>query len=160
MTDSLTEPRPRSGWRPWSRRTPRAADLAVGILLLVLGAGRLVLDSVLGHDMDVWAAQGHQGQIDSADLAYMARIQGFLMTVLVVSVVALVFRAPWTALTQLLAAALAGALLTTAQHSWDRSHPDPAGRASEGEASHHRENTAVRIPGGMSPASTQHADAA
>ncbi|GGS22040.1 hypothetical protein Snoj_23100 [Streptomyces nojiriensis] len=157
MTDSLTEPRPRHGRRPWSRRTPLAADLAVGIPLLLLGAGWLALDFMLGHGMEVWAAQGDQDRIEAADLAYMARIQDFLVTVLVVAVIALVFRARWTAMSQLFAASLAGALLVIAQHNWDRDHPGPADTASEGAGSHYRENNGFRIPGDMSPASAQDA---
>ncbi|MFD7785861.1 DUF6234 family protein [Streptomyces nojiriensis] len=157
MTDSPTEARPRYGWRPWSRRTSLGADLAIGLPLLLLGAGWLALDYMLGHGLEVWAAQGDQERIDAADLAHMARIQEYLVAVLVVAVLALVFRAPWTALTQLLAAALAGALLMLAQHYWDRSHPGLSGSASEGTAPHYRENNGFRIPGEMSPASAQDA---
>lgn len=123
MTTSSTEPRRRRGRRPWSRRTPRAADLAIGIPLLLLGAGLLVLDAMFGHGLEIWAAQGDLGRIETADLAYMARLQNFLVVVLVVAVLALVSRAPWTVLSQVLAAILAGVMLTAAQHSWDRSHP-------------------------------------
>ncbi|PWK63078.1 hypothetical protein BCL76_12322 [Streptomyces sp. CG 926] len=157
MTDSLTEPRLRRGRRPWSRRTSRGADLTIGISLLLLGVGWLALDYMFGHGMEVWAAQGDRERIDAADLAHMARTQDYLVAMLVVAALALVFRAPWTALSQLLVAALAGALLVTAQHSWDRSHPSPAGAASQGAASHYRENNAFRISGEMSPASAQDA---
>ncbi|MGW6864159.1 DUF6234 family protein [Streptomyces sp. NPDC054904] len=157
MTDSLTEPRPRSGWRPWSRQTSRGADLTIGILLLLFGVGWLALDYMFGHGMEVWAAQGDRERIDGANLAYIARTQHYLVAVLVIAVLALVSRARWTVLSQLLAAALAGALLVTAQHSWDRSHPGPAGTASEGAASRYGENNAFRIPGEMSPASAQDA---
>ncbi|MFD9480762.1 MULTISPECIES: DUF6234 family protein [Streptomyces] len=156
MIDSLTEPRSRRGWRPWSRRTSLGADLAIGIPLLLLGVGWLALDYMFGHGLEVWAAQGDLDRIDAADLAHMARIQDYLVAVLVVAVLALVFRARWTVLTQLLAAALAGALLMFAQHSWDRSHPGPAGAAPEG-TSRYRENNGFRIPGDMSPASAQDA---
>lgn len=157
MTDSPTGPRPRRGLRPWSRRTPLAADLAIGIPLLLLGVGWLALDFMLGHGMEVWAAQGDQERIDAADLAHLARIQNFFVTVLVIAVVALVFRARWTVLSQLSAAALAGALLIIAQHDWDRDHPSPAGAAPEGASSRYRENNGFRIPGDMSPASEQDA---
>ncbi|WP_328965341.1 DUF6234 family protein [Streptomyces virginiae] len=153
MTDSLTEPRPRRDWRLWSRRTSRGADLTIGIALLLLGVGWLALDYMFGHGLEVWAAQGDRERIDAADLAYLARLQDYLVAVLVVAVLALVFRARWTVLTQLLAATLAGALPMLAQHYWDRSHPSPAGTASEGAASRHGENNAFRIPGEMSPAS-------
>ncbi|WP_308296922.1 DUF6234 family protein [Streptomyces sp. ISL-44] len=99
---------------------------------------------------------GDQDRIDAADLAYMARVQDYLVAMLVVAVLALVFRVRWTVLSQLLAATVAGALLMTAQHLWDRSHPSPAGTASEGTASHYRENkNAFRTPGEMSPAGAQ-----
>ncbi|WP_234314222.1 MULTISPECIES: DUF6234 family protein [unclassified Streptomyces] len=157
MTTSSTEPRRSPGRRPWSRRTPRAADLAIGIPLLLLGVGWLVLDAVLGHGMEIWAAQGQQSRIETADLAYLARLQEFLVVALVVAVLALVFRAPWTVLAQVLAATLAGALLTAQQHSWDRSRPDSAAAVSEGAGSRHRENNGFRMPGEMSPASAQDA---
>ncbi|WTQ07386.1 DUF6234 family protein [Streptomyces virginiae] len=157
MTASSTEPRRRRGRRPWSRRTPRAADLAIGIPLLLLEAGSLVLDAMFGHGLEIWAAQGNSGQIETADLAYMARLQNFLVVVLVVAVLALVSRAPWTVLSQVPAAILAGVMLTAAQHSWDRSHPGPTGSASEGAVSRYRENNAFRMPGEMSPESAQDA---
>ncbi|MFB6482796.1 DUF6234 family protein [Streptomyces virginiae] len=136
-----------------SRRTPRAADLAIGIPLLSLGAGWLVRDAMSGHGLDIWAAQGDLGRIETADLAHMARIQTFL----VVALLALVSRAPWTVLSQVLLAIPAGVVLTAAQHSWDRPHPDSTGSVPEGEGSRHRENNAFRMPGEMSPASTQDA---
>lgn len=80
-----------------------------------------------------------------------------LVAMLVVAVLALVFRVRWTVLSQLLAATVAGAPLMTAQHFWDRSHPSPAGTASDGTASHYRENNAFRIPGEMSPVGAQDA---
>ncbi|MFF1373611.1 DUF6234 family protein [Streptomyces virginiae] len=140
-----------------SRRTPRAADLAIGIPLLSLGAGWLVWDAMSGHGLDIWAAQGDLGRIETADLAHMARIQTFLVVVLVVALLGLVSRAPWTVLSQVLLAILAGVVLTAAQHSWDRSHPDSTGSVSEGAGSRHRENNAFRMPGEMSPASAQDA---
>ncbi|WP_237545957.1 DUF6234 family protein [Streptomyces sp. SID1046] len=106
-----------------------------------------------GHGLDVWAAQGDLGRIETADLAHMARIQTFLVVVLL----ALVSRAPRTVLSQVLLAILAGVVLTAAQHSWDRSHPDSTGSVPEGAGSRHRENNAFRMPGEMSPASAQDA---
>ncbi|MCX4960245.1 DUF6234 family protein [Streptomyces virginiae] len=115
----------------------------------MLGAGWLALDYMFGHGLEVWAAQGDRERIDAADLAYLARLQDYLVAVLVVAVLALVFRARWTVLTQLLASTLAGALLMLAQHYWDRSHPSPTGTASKGAASRYGENNAFRIPGEM-----------
>lgn len=130
-------------------------DLAIGVPLLLLGAGWLVSDAMFGHGLDVWAAQGHLGRIETADLAYMARLQNFLVVVLVVGLLALVSRAPWTVLSQALVAILAGVVLTAAQHSWDRSRPGSTGSAAEGAGSRYRENNAFRIPGEMSPVSAQ-----
>ncbi|MFE5864606.1 DUF6234 family protein [Streptomyces virginiae] len=140
-----------------SRRTPRAADLAIGIPQLSLGAGWLVWDAMFGHGLDIWAAQGDLGRIETANLAHMARIQTFLVVVLVVALLALVSRAPRTVLSQVLLAILVGVMLTAAQHGWDRSRPDSTGSVSEGAGSRHRENNAFRMPGEMSPASTQDA---
>ncbi len=157
MTDSPTEARPRRGWRPWTRRTSRAADLALGMPLLLLGVAWLVLDYMFGHGMEVWAAQGDLARIDAADLAHMGRVRHFLVAALVLAVLALVSRARWTVLSQLLAAALAGALLVALQHDWDRSHPGRVDAASEGAASHYRENNGFRIPAEMSPPSARDA---
>ncbi|WP_371589920.1 DUF6234 family protein [Streptomyces virginiae] len=110
-----------------------------------------------GHGLDIWAARGDLGRIETADLAHMARIQTFLVVVLVVALLALVSRAPWTVLSQVLLAILAGVVLTAAQHGWDRSRPDSTGSVPEGEGSRHRENNAFRMPGEMSPASAQDA---
>ncbi|WP_051773822.1 DUF6234 family protein [Streptomyces sp. NRRL S-237] len=156
MITSSVEPRRRRDRRPWSRRTPRAADLAIAILLLLFGAAWLV-SAALDHGVEIEAAQGHLDRIEAADLAHMARLQEFLVVVLVVAVLALVSRAPWTMLSQVLAATLAGVALTGAQHSWDRSHPGSTGSASEGAVSRYRESNAFRIPGEMSPESAQDA---
>ncbi|MGW8500629.1 DUF6234 family protein [Streptomyces sp. CLCI03] len=140
-----------------------SADLAIGIPLLSVGAGWLVLDAVFGHGLETWAAQGDLGRIETADLASMARIQTFLVVVLVVVLLALVSRAPWTVLSQVLLAMLAGVVPVAAQHSWDRSHSASTastastGSVSEDAGSRHREHNAFRMSGEMSPASAQDA---
>ncbi|MFF5775745.1 DUF6234 family protein [Streptomyces virginiae] len=146
--------------RAVERAWPGPADLAIGIPLLSLGAGWLVLDAVFGHGLETWAAQGDLGRIETADLASMARIQAFLVVVLVVVLLALVSRAPWTVLSQVLLAILAGVVPVAAQHSWDRSHPASTastGSVSEDAGSRHREHNAFRMSGEMSPASAQDA---
>ncbi len=104
MTYAPTEPapRPRRG-RPWSRRTPLGRDIALGIVLFVVEAA--VHFSVrFGHGMEMWAAQGDETRIEAARLADLAWMQHFLVAMIVFVVIALLFRAPWTALSQLLAA--------------------------------------------------------
>ncbi|RPK29094.1 hypothetical protein EES37_35335 [Streptomyces sp. ADI91-18] len=132
MTYAPTEPapRPRRG-RPWSRRTPLGRDIALGIVLFVVEAA--VHFSVrFGHGMEMWAAQGDETRIEAARLADLAWMQHFLVAMIVFVVIALLFRAPWTALSQLLAAAAAAALLVLAQHDYDLSHPRPAPAPSPG----------------------------
>ncbi len=78
-----------------------------------------------GYGMEVWAAQGHAEQIEAARLAGLAWTQHFLIATLVLAGLALLSRAPWTVLSQLLAAGAVAALLTLAQHDYDRRHPAP-----------------------------------
>ncbi|MEU2356167.1 DUF6234 family protein [Streptomyces misionensis] len=122
MTDTLPAPRRR---RPWSRRTRPGADLALAISLFLLETGWLVLDWIYGYGLDVWAAQGDRADIDAAALAHMGRLRALLIAVLVLAVLAAVFRARWTVIAHLLVALLAGGSLMAAQHDWDRSHTPP-----------------------------------
>nr|BFD88137.1 hypothetical protein StreXyl84_75380 [Streptomyces sp. Xyl84] len=102
-------------------------DLALAIPLFLLETAWLLLDSVYGYGLDVWAAQGDKAEFDAAALAQMGRVRTLLVAVLVVAFLAAVFRARWTVTAHLLAALLAGGVLTAAQHDWDRSHRPPVG---------------------------------
>ena len=124
MTDTLVRPGRR--W-PWSHRTPLGVDLAVAIPLFLLEAGWLVLDWIYGYGLEVWAAQGDQTRIDAAGLAHMERLRELLIAVLVLAVVAGVFRARWTVVAHLLVALLAGGALTAARHEWNHDHSPPPG---------------------------------
>ncbi|WP_258055112.1 DUF6234 family protein, partial [Streptomyces sp. Ru71] len=124
MTDTLPVPGRR---RPWSRRTRLGVDLALAIPLFLLEAAWLVLDWIYGYGLEVWAAQGDKAGIDAAGLAHIERLRVLLIAVLVLAVVAAVFRARWTVIAHLLVALLAGGSLTAAQHEWDQSHTPPAG---------------------------------
>ncbi|KIF02833.1 hypothetical protein PL81_27730 [Streptomyces sp. RSD-27] len=119
-----TEPRRR---RPWSRRTSTGADVTVAIVLFLLEAA-VFLSGLFGYGMEAWAAQGDQERIAAADLAGRQWMAGFLVALLLSAVLAMVSRAPWTAASQLLAAAAVAALLVLAQHAYARSHPTPAPR--------------------------------
>lgn len=122
MTDTLPAPERR---RPWSHRTRLGVDLALAIPLFLLETAWLALDSIYGYGLEVWAAQGDQARIDAADLAYIERVRMLLIAVLVLAVLAAVFRARWTVIAHLLVALLAGAVLTAARHEWDHSHTPP-----------------------------------
>ncbi|WP_030941053.1 DUF6234 family protein [Streptomyces sp. NRRL S-646] len=124
MTDTLIRPGRR---RPWSRRTRLGVDLALAIPLFLLEAGWLVLDWIYGYGLEVWAAQGEQARIDAAALAHMERLRELLIAVLVLAVVAGVFRARWTVVAHLLVALLAGGALTAAQREWNHDHSPPPG---------------------------------
>ncbi|GAA2482119.1 hypothetical protein GCM10010276_19080 [Streptomyces longisporus] len=102
-------------------------DLALAIPLFLLEAGWLVLDSIYGYGLAVWAAQGDRAQIDAAALAHMDRLRELLIAVLVLAVVAAVFRARWTVVAHLLVALLAGGALTAAQREWNHDHSPPPG---------------------------------
>ncbi|MEW2296431.1 DUF6234 family protein [Streptomyces sp. NPDC006743] len=122
MTDTPPAPRRR---RPWSRRTSPGADLALAVPLFLLEVAWLVVDCLYGYGLDVWAAQGDKAEVDAATLAQMGRVRTLLIAVLVVAVLAAVFRARWTVTAHVLVALLAGGLLTAAQHDWQRSHRPP-----------------------------------
>jgi len=124
MTDTLVRPGRR---RPWSRRTRLGVDLALAIPLFLLETGWLVLDWIYGYGLAVWAAQGDQAQIDAAGLAHMERLRVLLIAVLVLAVVAGVFRARWTVVAHLLVALLAGGALTAARQEWNHDHSPPPG---------------------------------
>jgi len=124
MTDALPAPERR---RPWSHRTSLGVDLSLAILLFLAETAWLVVDWIYGYGLDVWAAQGEQAQIDAAALAHIGRVRTLLIAVLVLAVLAAIFRAPWTVTAHLLVALLVGGALSTAQQAWDRSHTPPAG---------------------------------
>ncbi|MGY1577214.1 DUF6234 family protein [Streptomyces sp. MN13] len=124
MTDAL----PAQGRRrPWSHRTRPGVDLALAIPLFLLETAWLVLDWTYGYGLEVWAAQGEQARIDAAGLAHIGRVRMLLIAVLVLAVLAALFRARWTVITHLLVALLAGGSLTAAQQEWDDSHTSPPG---------------------------------
>jgi xanthine/uracil permease len=102
-------------------------DLSLAILLFLSETGWLVLDWIYGYGLEVWAAQGEQAWIDAAGLAHIGRLRTLLIVVLVLAVLAAVFRAPWTVTAHLLVALLVGGALSAAQQDWDRSHTPPVG---------------------------------
>ncbi|MFE6176309.1 DUF6234 family protein [Streptomyces sp. NPDC056464] len=120
MTDTLSTPEHR---RPWSHRTSLGVDLALAIPLFLLESAWLVLDWIYGFGLEVWAAQGDQARIDAAGLAHIGRVRMLLIAVLVLSVLAGIFRARWTVIAHLLVALLAGGVLAAARHEWDNNHP-------------------------------------
>ncbi|MEU8436144.1 DUF6234 family protein [Streptomyces sp. NPDC029216] len=126
MTRVPLGPPRRRHW-PWSHRTPTGADVTVAVLLFLLEAVVFVL-GVFGHGMEAWAAQGDRERIEAAELASLAWQSHFLLVPVGVAVIAMVSRARWTVVSQLLAAALVAALLVLARHDYERSHPVPAPR--------------------------------
>ncbi|MFF3660261.1 DUF6234 family protein [Streptomyces olivochromogenes] len=93
--------------RPWSHRTRRGADLALAIPLFLLETAWLVLDLMFDLGMEIWAAQGDKAQVNAATLAHINRLWLLLVAVLIVAVVAGLFRAPRTAIAHLLVDLLA-----------------------------------------------------
>ncbi|MFI5963449.1 DUF6234 family protein [Streptomyces asoensis] len=116
MTD-ISSP-PRRG-RPWSRRTRPGVDLAFAIPLFVLEAGWFALDGVYGFGLQVWAAQGDRASVDAAGLAHLGRVRTLLVAVLVLAVVAAVFRARWTVAAHLVVALLVGGALNAERHEYE-----------------------------------------
>ncbi|MFF9362676.1 DUF6234 family protein [Streptomyces griseoluteus] len=122
----MTETSPAPGRRfPWSHRTRPGVDLALAIPLFLLETGWAVLDAIYGAGLEVWAAQGEQARIDAAELAFMERLRVLQIAALVLVVLAVVFRARWTAIAHLLLALLLGGALSVERHDWERSHSAP-----------------------------------
>ncbi|MFD8542593.1 DUF6234 family protein [Streptomyces sp. NPDC059649] len=113
--------------RPWSHRTRLGVDLALAIPLFLLETAWLVLDWMFGLGMEVWAAQGDQDRIYAAGVAHLGRVWVLLIAVLIVAVLAGIFRARWTVIAHLLVAVLAGGVLGVAQQQLDSSHAPPPG---------------------------------
>ncbi|MFC8128227.1 DUF6234 family protein [Streptomyces sp. NPDC057302] len=130
MTCALPEPRPRRSW-PWSNRTPLRTDVGTGLLLLVVEVVVYVAGS-FGHGMEVWVAQTDQARIDAAQRAGIAWTQYLLIGALVLAGLALLVRAPWTMMLQLLAVGTLTVLFVFSQHEYDRTHPGPAPTPSAG----------------------------
>ncbi|AIA00696.1 DUF6234 family protein [Streptomyces noursei] len=124
MTDAFPAPERR---RPWSRRTRLGVDLALAIPLFLLETAWLVVDWIFRYGLELWAAQGEQARIDVASLAHTGRVRVLLISVLIVAVLAAVFRARWTVIAHLLVALLAYGSLTAAQYDWERRHAPPPG---------------------------------
>ncbi|MFD9098965.1 DUF6234 family protein [Streptomyces collinus] len=125
MTDTLSaDPVHR---RPWSRRTPRGVDLAFAVPLFLLETAWLALDWIYGAGLEVWAAQGDRARIDAADLAHMGRVRTMLIAVVVLALLAALFRARWTVVVHLVVALLAGGVLTASHQEWNEHHAPPAG---------------------------------
>lgn len=118
---------PRRRNRPWSNRTSTGADVTVAVLLFLVEMV-VFLSTGFAYGMEAWAAQGDQERIDAARLADIAWMSYFLLAVLALAGLAMLSRARWTAVSQLLAAAAAAVLLVLAQHDYDRAHPTPAPR--------------------------------
>ncbi|MFF5028693.1 DUF6234 family protein [Streptomyces collinus] len=125
MTDILSAPPARR--RPWSRSTPLGVDLAFAVPLFLLETAWLALDWIYGTGLEVWAAQGDRARIDAADLAHMGRVRTMLIAVVVLAVLAALFRARWTVVVHLVLALLAGAVLTASHQEWTEHHTPPAG---------------------------------
>jgi hypothetical protein len=124
MTIPLPAP---NRWRPWSHRTRRGVDLALAIPLFLLETAWLVLDWMFGLGLEVWAAQGDQARVDEATLAHIDRVWVLLVAVLILAVLAGLFRARWTVIAHLLVALLAGLVLMVTQHQWDSDHAPSTG---------------------------------
>ncbi|MFF2130721.1 DUF6234 family protein [Streptomyces olivochromogenes] len=124
MTDALPEPPPRRRW-PWSGRSSLASDVAAGLVLFIVEA--VVFGGTsFGYGMQIWAAQGAQAEIDASRLASIAWTERVLFATLLLAGLATLTRAPWTVLSQLLAAGTLAVLLVLSQHDYDRTHPRPA----------------------------------
>ncbi|MDT0466643.1 DUF6234 family protein [Streptomyces gibsoniae] len=130
MTNSLPEPTPRRRW-PWSSRTSAGSDLAAALALFV-GEVAVFGWKSFGCAMQIWAAQGAQAEIETSRIASIAWTEHVLIATLVLAGLAALTRAPWTVLSQLLAAGTLAVLLVLSQYDHDRTHPGPAPTPSVG----------------------------
>jgi hypothetical protein len=130
MTCALSEPRPRRRW-PWSSRTSLRTDVSTGLLLLVVEVVLFVAGS-FGYGMETWAGESDRARVDTARLAGIAWTEYLLVGALVLAGLAMLVRAPWTMLLQLLAVGTLAVLVVFAQHEYDRTHPRPAPTPSPG----------------------------
>ncbi|MET8566397.1 DUF6234 family protein [Streptomyces flaveolus] len=124
MTDTFPVPERR---RPWPHRTRPGVDLALAISLFLSETAWIMLDWIFGNGLQVWAAQGERARIDAADLAHIGRLRVLLVAVLILAVLAAIFRARWTVIAHLLVALVAAGSLTAAQYQWDHRHTPPPG---------------------------------
>ncbi|MEV8527117.1 DUF6234 family protein [Streptomyces sp. NPDC052000] len=123
MSQALPEPSPRPA-RPWSNRTSLGTDLAAAFLLLMIEIA-VSLGKAFADGMDVWAAEGDRRVVDASDLAGITWLGHLLVVTLIITVIAALSRAPWTAVLQLLTAGMVVVLLALAQHGYDQRHPSP-----------------------------------
>ncbi|MFK0192818.1 DUF6234 family protein [Kitasatospora sp. NPDC090308] len=122
MTDAPHVPaRPRR--RPWSSRTALVPDLCVGFALFVVEAIGFAWNTFI-YGVGVWEARDSAVE-DAALLREIAWTWRLLVTALVLAALALIARARWTAVLQVLAAAGLAVVLALSQHSYDRTHPVP-----------------------------------
>jgi uncharacterized protein DUF6234 len=130
MTQVFPEPSPRGRW-PWSSKTSRTKDVPIGIVLFLVEVA-LCAGKIFGDGMEIWAAQGDEARIDASRLASLVWTEHFLVVIVVLAGLAALTRAPWTVLSQLLAAGAVAVLLGLSQHEYDRTHPGPAPIPSAG----------------------------
>jgi hypothetical protein len=95
-------------------------------MLFLLETAWLVVDSVFGLGLEIWAAQGDQARIDAATLTHIDRVWVLLVAAAASAVIAGLFRAPWTVVVQVLVALLALSMVVAGRHQWDTDHtPSP-----------------------------------
>jgi hypothetical protein len=125
MTYDLPEPLSRRR-RPWSNRTPFASDIGTGLALLIVEAAVFAW-KFFAYGMQKWAAQGDAAEIDEIDLSLLDGIAWFLLATLILTGLAALARARWTAISQSIVTATLAVLLVLADHDYNRTHhPAPA----------------------------------
>jgi hypothetical protein len=115
MTVSLPEPPTR--WR----RAPLGPDVFTAFLLFLV-EGWLFFLLALSWGMAGWAADGSAAKVDAASLTGISHLRYLLVGALVCAGVAALLRAPWSAGSQLVIAAVLALLMVQAQHGYDRAH--------------------------------------
>jgi hypothetical protein len=104
---------------------PLTAGIAIGFALFVLDAMAYLFQEVT-YGLVGWAGDVPRTAVDAAHLTSIAWTERILIAVLVLAGPAVVLRAPWTAVSQCLAAVVLALLLTAAQRGYAESHPAPA----------------------------------
>jgi hypothetical protein len=93
---------------------------------MFMTVGMVYLWQTVRYSWVGWAGDVPRAEVDAAHLTSIAWNEGLLLAALVIAGLAALFLAPWTAVSQVLAAAVLAVLLAAAQHGYDQSHPAPA----------------------------------
>lgn len=124
MSDTLTAPPPTKRRRPRLGRAPHDLDVATGVLAFTLEVLACLWQAWIAG-WAAWGAQGSASLIHAAQTTSLRWSVCLLVAALVLVGLAALFRAPWTAVSQVLAAVVLAVMLVSQLQS-DGSIGQPA----------------------------------